>query len=345
MIRKSGPLAAGALSLLALAACEDITEPALAPEVPAPVAAASLAASDAGTETPVLLHPAQQNTPDVAGSLVVYSDSRLTHNREIYAFDLASGKEILLSSNPATDQFPVIDGTLAAWERWAGVPGVGTEIEVVDVATGASVRIAHPRGSNNAPAISGHRVVYHSNRNSRSEVFLYDLRTGTEHEIAVGRPGGRIPDISGTLVTYEGPGSTGYPDVWVYDLASGVRRNLTEGPGNQTNPAVDGRRVVWEDYRHGNAEIYLFDLDTGVERRITTNASSQKNPRISGDLIVWEDARDGNAELYGFDLASGTELRLTNHRAYQIWPSVDGGRVVWVDGRSGNGDIYMLDRQ
>ena len=63
----------------------------------------------------------------------------------------------------------------------------------------------------------------------------------------------------------------------------------------QTAPAIDGRRVVWQDERFGAADIFLADLDTGTIHNLTNNKTSflvsdvpsaQINPAVGDGVVV-----------------------------------------------------------
>jgi beta propeller repeat protein len=120
-------------------------------------------------------------------------------------------------------------------------------------------------------------------------------------------------------------------------------RGITTNSASQEYPAVSDKRIVWEDYRNGNADIYLYDLTTNTVRQITTNSKDQKHPAISDKRIVWEDYRNGNADIYLYDLTTNTVRQITTNSADQINPDISGNFIVWEDNRNGNYDIYLYD--
>jgi len=148
-------------------------------------------------------------------------------------------------------------------------------------------------------------------------------------------------------------------------------------------PAIDGTRIVWEDYRNDpdralggggtdNPDIYLADLTDPVGANntlpnyaICTAAGVQYNPRISGNLVVWEDRRDGlQADIYAYDLSVDSngngipnwkepagsrpspdpaEMRLTSTTWDEQTPDVSGRKIVWVDFRRDDGTDSVSD--
>ncbi len=126
-------------------------------------------------------------------------------------------------------------------------------------------------------------------------------------------------------------------------LASGTETQITTDPADQTDPAIYGDKIVYEDNRNGNYDIYMYNLSTGTETQITTDLANQNNPAIYGDKIVWEDWRNANGDIYMYDLTTGTETQITTDSADQVNPAIYGDKIVYTDTRNGNDDIYMYD--
>ncbi|HSL94361.1 MAG TPA: FG-GAP-like repeat-containing protein, partial [Thermoleophilia bacterium] len=114
----------------------------------------------------------------------------------------------------------------------------------------------------------------------------------------------------------------------------------------QSEPAVSGDVVVWEDMRPGTeADIYAYDRVAELEFPVCTAAYWQTRPAIDGDLVAWTDFRTGGntPDVYSYDLESDIESPVYHGLASQKSPSVSGDIVVWEDSRNGNWDIYGRD--
>jgi beta propeller repeat protein/parallel beta-helix repeat protein len=109
------------------------------------------------------------------------------------------------------------------------------------------------------------------------------------------------------------------------------------------DPAIDGDRIVWTDYRNGNAGIYLYTITTGIETQVTPNSSSAYNPAISGDRIVYYSYRDGNSDIYFYNITTGIETQVTTGTSYSYSPSLSGDRIVYYSYRNGNSNIYFYN--
>ena len=78
-------------------------------------------------------------------------------------------------------------------------------------------------------------------------------------------------------------------DIWGHDLDSNTTFPIHVGRYGQNDPDVDGRYVVWEDWRSGtDQDIWGYDLVTGEEFPIYQGPGNQADPSISGNLVVWE---------------------------------------------------------
>jgi beta propeller repeat protein len=120
---------------------------------------------------------------------------------------------------------------------------------------------------------------------------------------------------------------------------------ITNDPGVQEQPDINGVNIVWQDNRNGNWDIYMYTLEHTFtpETQITTNPANQMQPAISGDKIVYQDDRNGNWDIYMYNITAKTETQITNNTASQESPDIDGNIIVWQDNRNGNWDIYYYN--
>jgi len=108
---------------------------------------------------------------------------------------------------------------------------------------------------------------------------------------------------------------------------------VTTGTANssQMNAEISGDRIVWEDYRNGDADIYLYSAGSGIETRITNDSSDQKYPVISGDNIAWLDYRNGAPEIYLYNLQTSALTTVTNSSTPKMNPAMSGSIIVWEE--------------
>jgi TolB protein len=95
---------------------------------------------------------------------------------------------------------------------------------------------------------------------------------------------------------------SGYPDVYVIDLANGSRNRIAFFPGINSGPAFspDGSQVALTLSKDGNPEIYTLSADGDSPNRITRTRGSETSPAWSPDgsqLVFCSDDR-GSPQLY-----------------------------------------------
>src|SRR5690606_27567802 len=101
-------------------------------------------------------------------------------------------------------------------------------------------------------------------------------------------------------------------NVRLYDLTTGIVKELGNRSIEAKSPALWGDRIVWQDWESGtNYDISLYNITTEVEIQITTDPSDQITPSIWEDRIVWQDYRNSASQLYMYDVKTGIETQLT----------------------------------
>ena len=240
----------------------------------------------------VLSKPDFQRSPNINGTKLVWMDLRneindgsFNTNWDIYLYDLSSGTEHQITTDPVEQMYPAISGDYIVW-------------------------LDHRDG----------KTEIHPERDvTRWDLYLYDLKTGAERWIttdAAKLSYGSYPAIDGdNIVWTDYRNGTLYPyltngDIYLYNVTTNTERQITPNPANQTAPAISGNRIVWSDRRNGNQDIYLYDLTTDTEQPITVQLADQTRPSIFGDRVVWMDWRGGGQwpDIYLYDPPSPPAL-------------------------------------
>jgi len=239
--------------------------------------------------------------PVTDGTLVVWHDDR-SGNPDIYARDLQSGQERPLVSHPAAQLDHALDGTFLVWEDGRNCPSnvpseyTNYEIYAMDLASGQEFSVCTVGWDQLNPAISGDIIVWQDHRAqfpgfvpTWGRIYGYDVTTGGEFLIAASSDGvDQVkPAISGNIVVWADMHNGG--DIWGHDLDSNTRFPIHVGPYSQNDVDIDGRYVVWEDWRNGvDTDIWGYDLLTGEEFPIYQGPGNQSDPKVSGNLVVWD---------------------------------------------------------
>jgi beta propeller repeat protein len=247
--------------------------------------------------------------PVTDGRLVVWRDNR-AGNYNVYALDLQSGEERTIVDEPHSQGGHALGGDFVAWrDARNSPPGVPPEFGNMDIyalnlRTGQEFAVCTAPWDQKYPAVSGNIIVWADYRRANpilnpliSDIYGYDLSTGREFLIASADDDVRQvkPAISGSIVVWADMHNGG--DIWGYDLDSNTSFPICVNPYGQNDVDIDGRYVVWEDWRNGvDKDIWGYDLLTAREFPIYQGPGNQGDPKISGNLVVWDSFDSGDQE-------------------------------------------------
>ncbi|MHB9053343.1 MAG: hypothetical protein ACYC5F_05060 [Thermoleophilia bacterium] len=231
------------------------------------------------------------------------------------------------------------------------------------------VASAHP-APQQSPAISGNIAVWTDQRPVRpgeswSRIFYRQLLNITDP------PGTNTPDeqalsgetlnnqdspaISGNLVVWNqmvSPPSGGLGTQIFYQYIGGAGPNVVlNGSYSQSQPAVSGTRVVWQDGDYFHSQIHMVDLNDGIDVPITSGPGTNLEPAIDGDWVVWmhnENYNYGSPSiniLYAKNVVTGDLKTLDTGGNYRLeeCPSISGSTVVWDENGGGNHNAYYFN--
>lgn len=116
---------------------------------------------------------------------------------------------------------------------------------------------------------------------------------------------------------------------------------VSPGPGNQTQPDIDGDRVVWMDDRNGNWDLFLYEPQNGSYPAVM-DKEDEIHPSLFGNLLAYQKkTSSGNTDIWVFDLSSGKRWPLTTHPSRQEKPSAGGDFITYEDYREGKPAIWI----
>lgn len=139
------------------------------------------------------------------------------------------------------------------------------------------------------------------------------------------------------------------PRVYIQNLATGKREQITSFPGLNSAPAwsPDNAHLALTLSKDGNAEIYVLNLATRRLRRLTNNTAIDTEPAWApdGQSLVFTSDRGGTPQIYRISAYGGRAKRLTFDGSYNARATFapDGNTLALVHGDKGAYRIGLLD--
>ncbi|WP_425434560.1 Tol-Pal system beta propeller repeat protein TolB [Litoreibacter janthinus] len=132
---------------------------------------------------------------------------------------------------------------------------------------------------------------------------------------------------------------SGFPKIYVLDVASVGRRVLQDQPGTMSFAprfAPNGQDVVFSLTTGSNTDIYKLNLPSGQRTQLTSSPAIETAPSYSpdGTRIVFESDRSGTQQLYVMNASGGEATRISFGQGRY-------GTPVW----SPRGDLIAFTKQ
>ncbi len=285
--------------------------------------------------SPVILHPATQEFPDVDEGRVVWQDHRFGPT-DIFLADLSTGVITNLTQSSSWEVFPDLDGDLVVWKD--GYNGVG--IHGLNLSTGQIFTVTEGHSDISPPRLSENIVVWADDRAGGGDWNIYGYNLDTQTEFIISDELGRQqdPKIDGHYVVW-----WDYQEwVYLYDLNTQETTTILDTWGARfPDVSAADNLVIWQDIRQGPWNIYGYDLTTHTERPLILSAEDKENVRIDNGLITYQNkATSGAWNVHLHILEDNLSFPITHDSNPQVFPVVDNTTLVWQDNRHHQTDIY-----
>lgn len=226
--------------------------------------------------------------------------------------------------------------------------------------TGRSMRNATLRAADRAVRLTMDMPGYFSGQLSfvrhqgRSrEIFISDMGLGESRQLTRDGSDSLSPRWSpdGSRLLYTSYFNTGFPDIFLINLANQSRESLVNLRGTNTGArfSPDGARIAMVLSGGGNGEIFISNERGRNLRRLTQAGSVSSSPTWSPDgrHLVFASDRSGRPQLY-FINADGSGMRRipTNTSGYCAepdWNWVNPRQIAYTAARSRRFDIVVHD--
>jgi Tol biopolymer transport system component len=211
---------------------------------------------------------------------------------------------------------------------------IGSDLELLDVATGRRKVVDHVTDSVQAPNWTHDGRALVVNRNGR--MYRFDLGKGRSELIDTGAQTANNNDhalsFDGSML---GISSGQTSMVYVVPVTGGTPRLVPPtGPSYFHGWSPDGRYLTYTGLRQGSAEIYRIPVDGGPEERLTSaeglNDGSEYTP--DGKHIYFISERTGRMQIWRMKSDGSEQEQITNDEYNNWFPHVspDGKAIVFL---------------
>ncbi|MBI2944797.1 MAG: PD40 domain-containing protein [Candidatus Wallbacteria bacterium] len=201
-----------------------------------------------------------------------------------------------------------------------------------------------------APSPDGRAVAFVVEDTGLKQIWLRTAgKPPVDRKLSDGQSNDEAPDWSadgGRL--YYTSDRAGGSKIWVLEISTGARRQVTTADGQDFHPRVSpsGRWLAYDSNRSGNFEIWVRDLAGGTERKLTSHSASDFSPCWSprDDELAFTSSRGGAFNVWIQDAQGKREARpFTNGKGGSAHPdwSPDGRAIAYDSDRGGTTKIWV----
>jgi CubicO group peptidase (beta-lactamase class C family) len=182
---------------------------------------------------------------------------------------------------------------------------LGSNLEILDVASGNATIVHRYRGSFQAPnwTPDGKSLIYVQ----EGKLYTFDIASGGETPINTGfatrNNNDHVLSFDGRMLGISNHASedSGASIVYTVPVTGGTPRRITaRGPSYLHGWSPDGRWLVFTGQRNGDFDVYKIPTDGGEEIRLTSAPGLDDGPEYSPDgrYIYFNSARTGRMQLW-----------------------------------------------
>ncbi len=268
------------------------------------------------------------------------------------------GRFRLLASGYAYDiKFSLVTATQVRVDITKGSAGTPFASEV---ATGANERQALLRAADiavektNGVGLKGYftaRIAMIGERTGKKEIYTSDLFFREVKQVTHDNALALMPRWSpdGSKIIYTSFYRSGFPDIFVIDLASSRRDTFVSFKGTNQGArfSPNGQQVAMVLSGEGTPEIYVANAQGRSVSRKTRSDAVKSSPCFSpdGSRIVF--SSEPGPQLYVIPVAGGTAQRVTsglsNYCAEPDWSRADPNKIAFTFRVGRNYQIAVLD--
>jgi TolB protein len=216
---------------------------------------------------------------------------------------------------------------------------IGSNLEVMDVATGKRKIVYTATDSFQAPnwAGDGRALIY--NRNGR--LYRFDLATKTPTVIdtgfAVSNNNDHVLSFDGKMlaISHHSKDDDNASIVFTVPVNGGTPRRVTaKGPSYLHGWSPDGRFLVYTGERDGEFDIYKISVAGGPETKLTKTKGLDDGPEFTpdGKYIYFNSTRSGTMQIWRMKPDGSAQEQVTRDEYNNWFPHIspDGRWIVFL---------------
>ena len=149
-------------------------------------------------------------------------------------------------------------------------------------------------GDQTEPHVSGDLVVYTNNNEPSSTIHYLDFATAATGVVPAGAFADNdfLPDVAGNRIVFSRSRSDGQTAAMLFDVGSGVVRELDPQPAvTRFGAVIGGDTVAYADFAVDvNGEVFAYDLTTATATNLSQSSGFDGAPAVSpaGNVVVWQ---------------------------------------------------------
>ena len=216
---------------------------------------------------------------------------------------------------------------------------LGSNLEILDVASGNATIVHRYRGSFQAPnwTPDGKALIYVQ----EGKLYSFDVASGRETPINTGfatrNNNDHVLSFDGRMlgISNHAPEDSGASIVYTVPVTGGTPRRITaRGPSYLHGWSPDGRWLVFTGQRNGDFDVYKIPAAGGEEIRLTSTPGLDDGPEYSPDgrYVYFNSARTGRMQLWRMRPDGSGQEQVTNDGFNNWFPhlSPDGRWIAFI---------------
>jgi beta propeller repeat protein len=214
-----------------------------------------------GEEVPIFTNESDQVSPDVYGDTVVWEDygnANMPENVEnmtledmsqinvdIRMYNLTSGEDMLVTSNPSWQGTPAIYGDRVVYQD---LRNGSWDIYMTTLSSGEEFHITDNEYDQIYPAIYGDRIVWQDSRNGNWDIYMYDMSVGHETGTSTNTTN-QVPSDNGTVIREDDQNVT---------ISEDINNVEIDNPQNYDNNLSEGYEEIYNNTASNDDPLWTF---------------------------------------------------------------------------------------